>query len=439
MAAPSVATRSSLLHPWTPAHALPSPLNVTSPPRLTVDSLRSLRMWFRTPGAYLHDPRGSQATPTIPSDLDLSYHSKSCHVCRAVILRRPTRMFHLGGILEPLGIDPKLPSASQQTDDDDPWALTFPAERSTYRIWDENERLHRCPECGGEVADGSCCACGIEFSEDENEGSDRGIWEGDWRSDDESAMGDDESIEEDHLEEADGAIGGRRRAEGGPRRHRFGLFDLEAVSDGDGSDLSLSESDEEMPVDRRRRHRREDQNGLPGRDRLIPDAVRNVLDAIVARSDGSSGSYDEDYEGSEVPSFHPSDYDDDSDLDTHGDAVEGDEVRWAYGQRHGAIVPVLAASARDRRRTTAARRHSSEDVDMSVDEDQSQYEGSFIDDSDLDGTDYGEEVEEVMDEAGDVDEDEDEDAAQADEPTMDELRRRRVRALEANSNTGRRT
>jgi hypothetical protein len=404
-----------------------------SQPRLTTDLHRSLRMWFRTPGAYLHDPRGSQATPTIPSDLDLSYHSKSCHVCRAVILRRPTRMFHLGGILEPLGIDPKLPSASQQTADDDPWALTFPAERSTYRIWDENEHLHRCPECGGEVVDGSCCACGNDFSENENEGSEGVIWEGDWRSDDGSGMGDDESIEEEHLEGAEDAAGGRRRA---GRGFRFNIFDLEAVSDGDGSDPSLSGSDEEMPADRRRRHRRENQDRLPERDRLIPDAVRNVLDAIDARSDGSSGSYDEDYEGSEIPSFHPSDYDGDSDLDTHDDLVEGDGVHWPIGRRgHGAIVPVLAASARDQRRTRTARRYQSEDVEMSVDDDQSQYEGSFIDDSDLDGTDYAEEDERVMDEAGDADEDE----VQADEPTMDELRRRRVRALEANSNTGRRT
>jgi hypothetical protein len=344
-------------------------------------------------------------------------------------------MFHLGGILEPLGIDPKLPSASQQTADDDPWALTFPAERSTYRIWDENDRLHRCPECGGEVADGNCCACGIEFSEDENEGSEGGIWEGDWRSDDESVMGDDESIEDDHLEEADGAAGGRRRGERSPRRLRFGLFDLEAVSDGDGSDLSLSESDEEMPADRRRRRRREDQDRLDDPSRRIPDAVRNVLDAIEARSDDGSGlSYDEDYEGSEIPSFHPSDYDDGSDLDTHDDPVEGDGVRWPYGRGgHGAIVPVLTGRARDQRRTRTgtSRRHPSEDVDMSVDEDESQYEGSFIDDSELDGTDYGDEDERVVDG--------EEVEVQADEPTMDELRRRRVRALESNSNTGRRT
>jgi hypothetical protein len=68
---------------------------------------------------------------------------------------------------------------------------------------------------------------------------------------------------------------------------------------------------------------------------------------------------------------------------------------------------------------------------MPVDEDESQYEGSFIDDSELDGTDYGDEDERVVDG--------EEVEVQADEPTMDELRRRRVRALESNSNTGRRT
>ena len=103
-------------------------------------------------------------------------------------------MYHLASILEPLGFDPHLPTAFQaraETEFSDPWALTFPRERSTYRIRDENDRVNRCPECCGEVVVGACSECGNEFSTDEEE-------EGDF--DDEHV---DEHVDEDDVDDWD--------------------------------------------------------------------------------------------------------------------------------------------------------------------------------------------------------------------------------------------
>lgn len=140
----------------------------------------SLVSWFRTPGAYVHN-----VPDPIPENMDLSYWTKVCHVCRTYIVNRPIRMYHLQSILEPLGVDTHIPIALQTAkagSAEDPWRNSFPEDKDSYRIHDESDNVDRCPACLGEIDEGSCSHCGAQFSEeeevedfdtgDENEGND---------------------------------------------------------------------------------------------------------------------------------------------------------------------------------------------------------------------------------------------------------------------------
>ncbi|KIR72814.1 hypothetical protein I310_03416 [Cryptococcus deuterogattii CA1014] len=146
--------------------------------------------WFRSPGAYRRPP-----TPITPTS-NLSYYTKICHMCRCIIVRRPTRVFFLRSILEPLGLhqdDPPPPLASHPAESSlsaasDPWKLIFPPDPITYKLHDDDDHCLRCPECMGEVEDGSCFSCGINFSSDsEMEGQSEedfdGLDEDSWPSD----------------------------------------------------------------------------------------------------------------------------------------------------------------------------------------------------------------------------------------------------------------
>lgn len=117
-------------------------------------------------------------------------------MCRCIILRRPTRVFFLRSILEPLGLhqdDPPPPLASHPAESSfssasDPWKLIFPPDPITYKLHDDDDHCLRCPECMGEVEDGSCFSCGINFSSDsemegQNEEDFGGLDEDSWPSD----------------------------------------------------------------------------------------------------------------------------------------------------------------------------------------------------------------------------------------------------------------
>ncbi|ORY28052.1 hypothetical protein BCR39DRAFT_536433 [Naematelia encephala] len=122
--------------------------------------------WFSTPGAYVHS-----VPDPIPEDFKLAYRTKLCHVCRSTVTRRPARMYHLQSFLEPLGLDANMPSASQQPipgSEHDPWRRFFPVLPEQYKIKDEVDNVWRCPECHGEIVDGLCEACDIEFSDDDD-------------------------------------------------------------------------------------------------------------------------------------------------------------------------------------------------------------------------------------------------------------------------------
>lgn len=104
-------------------------------------------------------------------------------MCRATIIRRPARMYHLRAILGPLDLDVHLPTPSQATHeaqnakDADPWHNLFPVEKGKYKIWDEGDGVERCPECCCEIDGGRCEGCGVEFSQSEGEDDVDDRWE----------------------------------------------------------------------------------------------------------------------------------------------------------------------------------------------------------------------------------------------------------------------
>jgi hypothetical protein len=110
-------------------------------------------------------------------------------------------MYHLRHILEPLGIDSHIPTASQEASAaEDTWKGLFPPERQGYRLRDDMDDVNRCLKCFGEVVGGMCEGCGVEYSDDENEElemDEEGFWgmdgDGDSGDDVDGAMDQDDS------------------------------------------------------------------------------------------------------------------------------------------------------------------------------------------------------------------------------------------------------
>nr|ODN87664.1 hypothetical protein L204_06484 [Cryptococcus depauperatus CBS 7855] len=121
----------------------------------------SLLQWFRSPTAIKNPPEGFD-----PS-VDFSHYTKSCHVCRGIIIRRPVRAFFLRNVLEPLGL--YQDNSQAPSTDIDPWAIMFPPEPNAYKIFDDSEDVFRCPMCLSEIEYGVCSGCDLEFSDSGNE------------------------------------------------------------------------------------------------------------------------------------------------------------------------------------------------------------------------------------------------------------------------------
>ncbi|WVQ95376.1 hypothetical protein IAU59_002473 [Kwoniella sp. CBS 9459] len=235
-----------------------------------------LMEWFRTAGAYQ-----SVILDPITPETDLSHRVKLCHVCRAIVLRRPARVFFVRQILEPLGLyeHRDAPISSSQLD---PWDKIFPIERESYKIYDEIDHVWRCPTCGGEIDDGSCTGCGIVFSDIDDDDFDDLNTESDVVG---SILGDGPIIggfnigEEEGSDDAVVAIQPRRRdAEERGRRHL--LLDDEAEDDlsSDDDESSASSENELRPG----RHRQRPA-AAPGslQDRSAMDRhLASIFDAI---------------------------------------------------------------------------------------------------------------------------------------------------------------
>ena len=268
---------------------------------LTISSLVS---WFRTPGAYIHEIQ----EPLTP-DLDTSYRSKVCHVCRATIVRRPARYYHLR---EPLGIHSTIPTASQENAErEDPWQNLFPPEKDCYRIHDSADGVTRCPECYGEIEDGLCTGCGIEFSASESDG-------GDWESD----LGSEGSGLED--EGSDGSVESGMEGESLLSGSDAGLdSEEEAVLDRPRAArerrLRLMIPQDDQP--RRRRHHERNPDVLPLLDLMAEDD----LDGVAPGEDypEEEDSADDDYGGSFIDDGELSGAGGETDDDSHGSRAGG--------------------------------------------------------------------------------------------------------------------
>ncbi|ODN99617.1 hypothetical protein L198_03461 [Cryptococcus wingfieldii CBS 7118] len=134
-----------------------------------------LHQWFRSSASFRQPLVSGEISPLS----DVSHRTKICHMCRCNIVRRPTRAFFLRTILEPLGLYNNTieEGSGNQAGPSDPWHLTFPVDPQSHKLHDEADGIWRCPECLGEIADGACLGCELEFSESEGDEEDEGDWD----------------------------------------------------------------------------------------------------------------------------------------------------------------------------------------------------------------------------------------------------------------------
>jgi hypothetical protein len=74
-------------------------------------------------------------------------------------------MYNVYGFLEQVGISSEIPiPTAPQHPNADPWANSFPPDRQTYRLRDEEDGTDRCPACLHEIYQNHCEYCDAEFS-----------------------------------------------------------------------------------------------------------------------------------------------------------------------------------------------------------------------------------------------------------------------------------
>jgi len=444
----------------------------------------SLKLWFRQNTAYQHKVSGE-----ITETRDMSYRSKICHVCRSIVLRRPTRMYNVYSFLEDLDLlgeiplpKPIAPPPPSQEPGGDPWENLFPPDRQTYKLHDEEDDTYRCPACLHEIYDDRCDHCDAEFS-----GSD---------DNDEFEMGDLE------FEEDDVIVGGRA---GGVRimGARVNIAHVDEV-------LGDSDDDDSVTARRRARRRRQDaaEHGM-----FFDDEAEDVdQDMDGSRSESEDSGTSEfarprenpsvgsefDYDSDPLPPavgqaggsrqrnfdriYDQSDVDDDisdSDearpprarqaarrggtpvdddpivrrarqavgrvarhyMDSEADD-ESDDHNGPYGTRAGSVYDseeddgsVPRRHLRRYARPDVVNINSDDDEEDEDDEDSSAYEDSFIDDDVEEGDDGSDDTEnenhaEEMIQLGSSDhEEEREEDGAGQVPNVQEVRRRRLQAL----------
>ena len=239
---------------------------------------------------------------SIEPSMDLSHRSKVCHVCRTAVVRRPTRVFAIGDILEPLGDSAYIPSASQESPLADPWGTTFPPDPQHYKLWDEEDQSWRCLQCLSEVFGGECQGCGIEYSD--SEGDDEGPLELEILSEGASGFDDDDTTILFASDDGSDAYG-----RGSPSRlrrqivrdvHRYNRaagpneqIDIGAV-DGLGSeDGSASGSEGDSEDDERGRHHR--RHGRPHQARSAIDRVLNMIEHSGDEDEAEEEEYEDSF------------------------------------------------------------------------------------------------------------------------------------------------
>lgn len=332
--------------------------------------------WFESRSAY-----SASDITEITEHTNLTYRTKLCHVCRGPVLRRPIRMFAFQNVIdlirtgEPAKDDPLRSNT-------DTWDRFFPPDPTRYLLNDDEDYVVRCACCGHEVYLGECSNCGAEYSvtdtelevlamqsDEEGEGPPEGF--SDRLSGDGSA-----SELDDWLEEGEALGPAAQRAADQQYRLENGLTtdeDWDEEDDEDGSESAARRTGGDAHMNR----------------------LGNLLDDLAEESDGSGGSHSTE---DDVLAFEGYGRDAaESDQDEHDDTGRlhlGRSARGRSNRRRGAVVPVV------------------ED-----EEEEDDYESSFIDDDEPERS-----------EASDVPvEDDSEDGIEdVDEPTVEELRRRRA-------------
>lgn len=399
-------------------------------------------------------------------------------------------MYNVYSFLEPLGLISAIPipTAPQDTASD-PWANSFPVEKQTYRLHDDDDGTDRCPSCLHEIWNNSCARCDAEFSgSDEDDGFDVDTIEFDIdnlsadggvgsesESDGELGIARPIRIAEDG--EDDQGAGRPRRGRGArvnirnlqdilgeseddtPARARIqtailrNMYDMEASDDedsmGTGSE-SGSESgqeDEEGDGDSvgsmdfarpRPRRARRDQD----RDEAPERRPRNFIDLTTGEVGGAGAPGTAQYQqrqrrraerarqrhsGGE-PMSDETDFSDDNVDDSEGAGTVYDS------QEDDGAVP----RARDRPRRIftgdLAPGFDPEDYEDDEEDEESEYGGSFIDDEveedDVASNDEEEDADEVIQlvSGGEEEEEEEEDGA-GQTPNLQDMRRKRLEAL----------
>lgn len=333
-------------------------------------------------------------------------------------------MYNLYSFLEPLGIVPNIPTVSQENAD--PWNNTFPVEKASYRLFDDEDDTARCPQCLHEVFESACDNCGAEFSDEE--GDNDSVMFDDMTDEDgyagmnatpggrRRAQVDIATIEEvlgDSVDEGDepprprpaGPLGANRAAERLRSRRRIGAInDSETGSESeDDDDLSPTAREQARALlNRFRLGRRPPYRATRFGSPEDPDATGSDSDATQGFSDGDAPIYGR-----------------------NSEADSEDEYDGAVPRVLPAVGPVI---------------HSADDEDDMDEDGESAYGGSFIDDDeeeegyDLESTgslhDEGDEDVDNADASDglDVEEDEEEEA-QGSQPNLGQLRRLRLQRL----------
>jgi hypothetical protein len=248
----------------------------------------------------------------LPPNLDLSYHTKVCHVCRARIFNRPSRVYFAKDILEPLGFDAHIPLASQiaqakaasavsgtgnqaaQADEaeTDPWSRMFPPDVDQYKLWDESDQIFRCNGCCSEVADGTCEGCGREFSVADPDDI-PGIWAaGPGDGDGDEEMDGDRSDGFEVMDEREGMFGMAPVA-AVPRRGRVVVDeDDEEEDDEDEDEGSMVDFIDRDDEDEEAESENEDGDSERTRGRTHGEDGDNNDDSGSSASDESGERYD---------------------------------------------------------------------------------------------------------------------------------------------------
>ncbi|GMK56319.1 hypothetical protein CspeluHIS016_0301590 [Cutaneotrichosporon spelunceum] len=356
--------------------------------------LECLHEWFRSPNAY-----PAHNIEQINEEDDLSYRTKICHMCRTPIFRRPARNIILSHVLESIGLATGAAGveSASKSELDSMWSNIFPPEPKSWVVRDEADNVTRCPNCGCEVDYGECVQCGAAFSVAASDGSEVSAFDYQDRVDLGNGLLLDQQL-------ADHDVRARRVQERLPLQFFFpGLLDDEAEDD-EGSMMGPDEVDD---YDAHLFRTLDAAEGLA----TDSDSEDTVLSDEFWDDDRSPRATDDDSNGSAIIHIM------DSDVENGGLDGSSPPRRWS---------PSPGTRQRERTRRPGNAGPPAPPSDIT----DGSYESSFIDDDDdvqyvsddaLDAHDNCSNPEECSEAEGSAD-----DGSDVDEPSIEELRRRRA-------------